>query len=120
MTAHRDANIIGLGTNQMQGISLTNPVANKFGKSADFVGGRRQNNQISSRVAVQDGNNDNQEMCYDDAMSVDGDISYCSIEMDEIQDKTGQFIPPLKYRESNSSLHLVEKKEKAVESRMFI
>jgi hypothetical protein len=50
-------------------------------------------------------------------MSVDGDISYCSNEMDELGDKSMQ---SLKYKEANSSLHLVEKKEEAVHSRMFI
>ncbi len=57
-------------------------------------------------------------MCGDDAMSVDGDISYCSNEMDEIGDKA--LLQPLKFKEANSSLHLVEKKEQAVHSRIFI
>lgn len=56
-------------------------------------------------------------MCGDDAMSVDGDISHCSNEMDEFGDKSFQ---PLKYNEANSSLHLVEKKEQAIHLRMFI
>lgn len=49
-------------------------------------------------------------------MSVDGDISYCSAEMDE----TGEKAQPLKFKEANSSLHLVEKQEAAVLSRIFI
>jgi hypothetical protein len=44
-------------------------------------------------------------------MSVDGDISYCSNEMDELGYKSMQ---SLKYKEANSSLHLVEKKEQAI------
>ena len=71
---------------------------------------------MSSGIADR-GGQENQDMCGDDAMSVDGDISYCSNEMDEIVDKSFQ---PLKYNESNSSLHLVEKKEQAVHSRIFI
>jgi hypothetical protein len=65
-----------------------------------------------------DGAQDNQQdIIGDDAMSVDGDISYCSLEMDEIGDKSLQ---PLKCKEANSSLHLVEKKEEAITVRMFI
>lgn len=51
MTAHRDAHLIGLGTNNLQGAFMTNPVGNKFGMSADYVAGRRVNKQVSSRVA---------------------------------------------------------------------
>ena len=71
---------------------------------------------MSSGIAIKSGQ-ENQDMCGDDAMSVDGDISYCSNEMEEIGDKAVQ---PLKYKESNSSLHLVEKKEEAIQSRIFI
>ena len=96
------------------GVSISNPAINKFGHSADFAAKRKA--QVSSGIAIKSGQ-ENQDMCGDDAMSVDGDISYCSNEMEEIGDKA---IQPLKYKESNSSLHLVEKKEEAVHSRMFI
>jgi len=86
-------------------VSLSNAAIGKFGHSADFA---------ARKKASSADNNDN-EMCVDDAMSVDGDISYCSNEMEELQS-----IQPLKYKESNSSLHLVEKKETAVYTRMFI
>lgn len=46
-------------------------------------------------------------------MSVDGDVSYCSGEMEELSE-----FQALKYKEANSSLHLVEK-TKHVE-RMFV
>lgn len=39
------------------------------------------------------------------AMSVDGDISYNSVEMKEVT----EVMQPLKFKEANSSLHLVEK-----------
>jgi hypothetical protein len=49
-------------------------------------------------------------------MSVDGDISYCSVEMEESSD----VILPLKFKEANSSLHLVEKQEAGINSRIFL
>ena len=52
MTAHRDANIIGLGTNQMQGISLTNPVANKFGKKVLLIDGNFSSPNLGLHVGL--------------------------------------------------------------------
>lgn len=51
----------------------------------------------------------------DNAMSVDGDVSYCSVEMDET-DKAQQ----LKFREANGSLHLVEKQDASIHMRHFV
>ena len=112
MTTQRDAEVNGVYVGP--GVSISNPAINKFGHSADFAAKRK--GLVSSGIAIKSGQ-ENQDMCGDDAMSVDGDISYCSNEMEEIGDKA---IQPLKYKESNSSLHLVEKKEEAVHSRMFI
>jgi hypothetical protein len=112
MTTQREAEVNGVYV--VHDVSINNPAINKFGHSADFTAKRKA--QVSSGIAIKSGQ-ENQDMCGDDAMSVDGDISYCSNEMEEIGDKA---IQPLKYKESNSSLHLVEKKEEAVHSRMFI
>lgn len=113
MTTQRDAEVNAVYVGP--GVSISNPAINKFGHSADFAA-KRKAPQVSSGIAIKSGQ-ENQDMCGDDAMSVDGDISYCSNEMEEIGDKA---IQPLKYKESNSSLHLVEKKEEAIQSRMFI
>ena len=81
MTAHRDIVLGGVNT-MGQGVSISNPAINKFGHSADFAA---RKGQISSRVAE---NGENQDLQGDDAMSVDGDISYCSNEMDELGEKS--------------------------------
>jgi hypothetical protein len=51
----------------------------------------------------------------DNAMSVDGEMSYCSVEMDETEKAQ-----PLKFKEANSSLHMVEKQEASIHSRLFV
>lgn len=50
------------------------------------------------------------------AMSVDGDISYNSVEMKE----TTEVIQPLKFKEANASLHMVEKQEDGIQARNFL
>jgi len=52
----------------------------------------------------------------DNAMSVDGDVSYCGEEMEEL----GEVTSPFKFKEANVSLHLIERREENVQSRKLL
>ncbi len=73
MTAHRDpSNIIHAVKVNERKVEGT--------KSADFAASRQAH--------LENEPEDEEEEINDNAMSVDGDVSYCSVEMDELGDRS--------------------------------